>query len=85
MNASQLSTRICLGVALYAQRQDLPVGNAAYALRDRQWAEWCEAQRPDVIAAVKALQATAFDIALDLGSGGSGESLLQRKLSKGLA
>lgn len=85
MNASRLSRIICEGVHLYAKRQDLPVGGTSYQIADEQWTFWAERQTTDVVEVVKALQATAFDIALDLGSGGSASTSLQRQLSKGLA
>lgn len=83
-NASEMSQVIARGTHLYAQRQDLPVGSVHYRIADQKWADFCELEA-GLVPVVKALQATIFDIALDVVNGLEGDALTQRQLSKGFA
>lgn len=83
-NASEMSRVLARGVDIYAKRQDLPVGSVGYREADLRWAAFCE-QEPGCVPAVKAVQATIFDIALDIVNGVTGQALTSRPLSKGLA
>lgn len=83
-NASEMSRVLAHGVNLYAKRQDLPVKSLEYRTADHHWSNWVELE-PGLAPAVKALQATIFDIALDVVNGIEGDKLTHRQLSKGFA